>query len=188
MEIALNKEDFSNGIKIVEKITSQKTIQPILSNILIEAVSSDRVRFCAADSNMNLVINYKTPAQVEENGAITLSAKKLSEIVAKLSSTEITLKSQEDSNNIKIKSGKTEFDLIGLSADEYPRVLEDINIPETKTVVINKNEFSKAIKQVIFAVSLQDTQPVLTGVCFTIENNILELAATDGNRLARTQK
>ena len=83
MEIILNKEDFSNGIKITEKVTAQKAIQPILSNILIEAVSSDRIRFCATDSNMNLAINYKTSAMITGEGAITLSAKKISEIVSK---------------------------------------------------------------------------------------------------------
>lgn len=186
MEIVLNKEDFSNGIKIVEKITSQKAIQPILSNILIETVASDRIKFCATD--LNLAINYKTSAEVIGEGAITLSAKKISEIVSKLSSTEVTLKTSEETDNIKIKSGKTEFDMIGLSAVEFPKVLDDTDTPETKTIVLNKNEFSKAIKQVIFAVSQQETQAVLTGVCFNIENNILELAATDGNRLTRIQK
>ena len=186
MEIVLNKEDFSNGIKIVEKITSQKAIQPILSNILIETVTSDRIKFCATD--LNLAINYKTSAEVIGEGAITLSAKKISEIVSKLSSTEVTLKTSEETDNIKIKSGKTEFDMIGLSAVEFPKVLDDTDTPETKTIVLNKNEFSKAIKQVIFAVSQQETQAVLTGVCFNIENNILELAATDGNRLTRIQK
>ena len=186
MEIVLNKEDFSNGIKIVEKITSQKAIQPILSNILIETVTSDRIKFCATD--LNLAINYKTSAEVIKEGSITLSAKKISEIVSKLSSTEVTLKTSEETDNIKIKSGKTEFDMIGLSASEFPKVLDDTDTPETKTIILNKNEFSKAIKQVIFAVSQQETQAVLTGVCFNIENNILELAATDGNRLTRIQK
>ena len=85
VEIVLNKEDFSNGIKIVEKITAQKAIQPILSNILIETVTSDRIRFCATDLN-NLAINYKTSAMVTSQGSITISAKKISEIVSKLSS------------------------------------------------------------------------------------------------------
>lgn len=186
MEIVLNKEDFSNGIKIVEKVTSQKAIQPILSNILIETVSQDRIRFCATD--LNLAINYKTQAEVIKEGSITLSAKKISEIVSKLSSSEVSLKTIEDGENIKIKSGKTEFDLIGLSAREFPKVLDGIQEEEFKTVILNKNEFAKAVKQVIFAVSLQETQAVLTGVCFNIENNTLELAATDGNRLTRVQK
>ncbi len=186
VEININKEDFSNGIKIVEKVTSQKAIQPILSNILIETVSSDRIRFCATD--LNLAINYKIQAEVIKEGSTTLSARKISEIVSKLSSSEINLKTIEDTDNIKIKSGKTEFDLIGLSALEFPKVLDDVETDEFKTIVLNKNEFAKAVKQVIFAVSIQETQAVLTGVCFNIENNILELAATDGNRLTRVQK
>ncbi len=186
MEITLNREDFSNAIKIVEKITSQKALQPILSNILIETVSSDRVKFCATD--LNLAINFKTSAQVISQGSITLSAKKLSELTSKLSSTEINLATVEETNNVKIKSGKTEFVLIGLPSVEFPKVLENVAEEEYKTIVINKNEFSKAIKQVIFAVSQQETQGVLTGVCFNIEKNILELATTDGNRLTRVQK
>ncbi len=186
MEIVLNKEDFSNGIKIVEKITAQKAIQPILSNILIETISNDRVKFCATD--LNLAINYKTSAEVVEGGAITLSAKKISEIVSKISSTNISLKVESDTDNIKIKGGKTVFDLIGLNASEFPNVIDTQDNEEYKTITVNKNEFSKSIKQVIFAVSTQETQAVLTGVCFTVENNILELAATDGNRLTRVQK
>ena len=186
MEITLNKEDFSAGIKIVEKVTAQKAIQPILSNILIEAISSDRIKFCATD--LNLAINYKTQAEVIGEGAITISAKKVSEIVSKLSSSQVSLKTIEDSDNIKIKSGKTEFDLIGLNPAEFPKISDDANQEEFKTIVLNKNEFSRSIKQVIFAVSMQETQAVLTGVCFNIEKNILEMASTDGNRLTRVKK
>lgn len=186
MEIVINKEDFQNGIKIVEKVTAQKAIQPILSNILIETVSNDRVIFQATD--LNLAINFKTNAEVSAEGAVTLSAKKISEIVSKLSSTQITLKSIEDSENIKIKAGKTEFDVIGLNPEEFPRVTDLEEDASTRTITLNKQEFSKAIKQVIFATSVQETQAVLTGVCFNIEGKILELAATDGNRLTRVQK
>jgi len=186
MEITLNKEDFSNGIKIVEKITAQKPIQPVLSNILIETVSSDRIKFVATD--LNLAINYKTKATVVSEGSITLSARKISEIVSKIASSDINIKTEEDENSIKIKSGKAEFDLVSISAKEFPKVLEENSEEEFKIVVLNKNEFSKAIKQVIFAVSQLETQGVLTGVCFNIEDKTLELAATDGNRLARVRK
>lgn len=186
MEIVINKEDFQNGIKIVEKVTAQKAIQPILSNILIKTVSSDRVQFVATD--LNLAIDFKTSAEVITEGSVTLSAKKISEIVSKLTSTQITLKSIEDSENIKIKSGKTEFDVIGLNPDEFPTVSDLEEDANTRTITLNKQEFSKAIKQVIFATSSQETQAVLTGVCFNIEGTTLELAATDGNRLTRVQK
>ena len=94
MEIVLNKEDFSNGIKIVEKITAQKAIQPILSNILIKTVSSDRILFCATD--LNLAINYKTSAQVVSEGSITLNARTMADIASRISSTEVSLKTEED--------------------------------------------------------------------------------------------
>ena len=186
MEIILNKEDFSNGIKIVEKISAQKTNQEILSNILIKTISSDRILFCATD--LKLAINYKTSAQVVSEGSVTLDAKRISDIASKISSTEVNIKTNEDDNSVRIKSGRADFDLISLNPEEFPKVLEDIKDEEFKTVVVNKNEFSKAIKQVIFAVSQQETQAVLTGVCFNIEKNTLELAATDGNRLTRIRK
>ncbi len=186
MEIILNKEDFQNGIKIVEKVTAQKAVQPILSNILIETISNDEVKFSATD--LNLAITFKTGAEVVSSGAIAISAKKISEIVSKLSSTQITLKKTEDSDNIKVKSGKTEFDLISLNSEEFPKNIEAQTDDNTKIIAINRQEFQKAIKQVIFAASFQETQAVLTGVCFNIEGNILELAATDGNRLTRVQK
>jgi len=185
VEITLNKEDFSNGIKIVEKITAQKAIQPILSNILIDTVSTDRVCFYATD--LTSAISYKIPATVEKEGKITLSARKISEIVSKISSAQIALKLDE-AQTIKIKSGKAEFDLIGLNADDFPNAFGQNQDENCTIFVLNKQEFSKAIKQVVFAVSTQETQPVLTGVCFNIEGNILELAATDGNRLTRVQK
>ena len=186
MEISINKEDFASGIRIVEKITAQKAIQPILSNILIETVSSDRIQFCATD--LNLAIKYKTKAQVNSSGAVTVSSKKISEIVSKLSSTDITLKSSDETSNIRVKSGKTEFHLISINPEEFPKSNPNTQADEFKTIVLNKNEFSKSLKQVLFAVSTQETQAVLTGVSFNVTGNVLELAATDGNRLTRIQK
>ena len=186
MEIILNREDFLNAIKVVEKITAQKSIQPILSNILIETVSGDRVEFSATD--LNLSINYKIPAKVVEEGKTTVNARKISEIVSRLSSTDVSLKTSQELNNVRIKSGKAEFDLLTINPEEFPVVLHVQEEENTQTITLDKNEFSRNIKQVIFAVSAQETQAVLCGVCFNIENNTLELAATDGNRLTRTRK
>ena len=186
LEITLSKEDFASGIKIVEKITAQKAIQAILSNILIEKVSSDRVKFCATD--LNFAINYKVPAEITGEGSVAVSAKKMSELVSRLSSTQVSIKTIDDTDNVKIKSGKAEFDIICLNPSEFPKVIDSSTEENFITIVLNKNEFSRCIKQVIFAVSIQETQPVLTGVCFNIEGNALEMASTDGNRLTRIQK
>lgn len=186
MEIILNKEDFLNGIRVVEKITSQKGPQPTLANILIETVSKDRIKFCATD--LQLAIELKTKADVIKEGGITLSAKKLGDIVNKLSDKPITLNVDKETNIATISSGKTKFELIGISSDGYPKLFDEVIKEDTKIFEINKNIFNKSIKQTIFSAAQQETASVLGGICVNIANNTLEVVATDGNRLTRVRK
>jgi len=187
MEIILEKEDFLNGIRVVEKITSQKGTQPVLANILIESVASDRVRFCATD--LQLAIEIKTKAEVKKQGGITLNSKKLAEIVNRLENKPVNLSVDFETNITKISCGKSKFELVGISATEYPKLFdEDGKQNETKTFEVSKNPFTKAIKQTVFAAAQQEAASVLGGVCINISDNILEVVATDGNRLTRTRK
>lgn len=188
MEIILNKEDLLNSIKVVEKVTAQKGSQPVLSNILIETISNDRVRFLATD--LSLSISHKTNAQVEREGKITLSAKRLSEITAKLENKPVKLSLNNDSGVVTISCGKTKFELIGINANEFPKVFEEDNTPQEdeKSFEINKNTLIKGVKQVVFSAALHESASVLSGVCFNIDSNTLEIVATDGNRLTRASK
>ncbi len=187
MEIIINKEDLLNGIKVVEKITAQKGSQPVLSNILIETVSNDRVRFCATD--LNLSISHKANAQVEKEGQITLSAKRLGEITSKLDNKPIKLSLNPDTNIMTISCGKAKFELIGISANEFPKVFDEETLEDDeKSFEINKNTLIKGVKQVVFSAALHESASVLSGVCFNIDSNTLEIVATDGNRLTRASK
>lgn len=188
MEIVLNKEEFLNGIKVVKNITSSKGVQPVLSNILIETISNDRVRFLATD--LNLSISFKLKAEVTSEGKITLSAKTLEEITNKLPDKPIVLKLNDETNVVTISCGKTKFELIGISAEEYPKVFDDAaqNSEDDKEFEINTGLLSKGIKQTAFSTAQNETGSVLSGVCFNINANILEMVATDGNRLTRSRK
>lgn len=187
MEIILNKEDFLNGIKVVKNITSSKGVQPVLSNILIETVSNDRVMFLATD--LNLAISFKLKAEVVSEGKITLSAKTLEEIVNKLPDKPIVLKLNDETNVVTISCGKSKFELIGIGAEEYPKVFDDKeNTEEDKEFEINTGLLNKGIKQTAFSTAQNETGSVLSGVCFNINENILEMVATDGNRLTRSRK
>lgn len=187
MEIILSKEDLLNGIKIVEKVTVQKGSQPVLSNILIETISNDRVRFCATD--LNLAISHKAKAQVEKEGKITLSAKRLGEIASKLDNKPITLSLNPENNIVTISCQKAKFELIGISANEFPQVFDqEMQEIEDKCFEINKNTLIKGVKQVVFSAALHESASVLSGVCFNIDQNTLEIVATDGNRLTRASK
>lgn len=188
MEIILNKEDFLNGIKVVKNITSNKGVQPVLSNILIETVSSDRVMFVGTD--LNLAISFKLKAEVLKEGKTTVSAKTLEEIVNKLPDKPIVLKLNEETNVVTISCGKSKFELIGISANEYPGVFEDKGQEEEeiKEFEIKTGLLNKGIKQTVISTAQNETGSVLSGVCFNINENILEMVATDGNRLTRSRK
>ena len=165
MEIVLNKEEFLNGIKVVKNITSSKGVQPVLSNILIETISNDRVRFLATD--LNLSISIKLKAEVVSEGRITLSAKTLEEITNKLPDKPIVLKLNEETNVVTISCGKTKFELIGISAEEYPKVFDDNQTAEgDKEFEINTGLLNKGIKQTAFSTAQNETGSVLSGVCF----------------------
>ena len=188
MEIILEKENFLNGIKIVEKITAQKAVQPVLSNILIETVSSDRVKFSATDLNQS--ISFKVAADVIKEGKITLNAKKLGEIILRLEEKPVVLSVDMETSQAKIACGRSNFELVAISANDFPNVFPDSETPDpdNKEFEINKNIFNKIIKQTIYSAAQNELASVLGGLCVTIEDNILEAAATDGNRLTRSRK
>ena len=186
MEILLEKEDFLNGIKMVEKITSQKSVQPVLSNVLIETSTSDRITFVATD--LSLTISNKVKAEVSKEGSITINAKKLGEIITKLEEKPIKLITEDETNKVSIECGRSKFELIGIGAENYPKVVQEEN-EESVKIEIDKNIFSKLIKQTIYTTGQNElSSSVLGGICITIKDNKIELAGTDGNRLTKTTK
>lgn len=100
MKFIIRKEDLFNGIKIVERATSQKAVQPVLYNILIETLDNNAIRLTATD--LVLTVITTVDAQIEQAGKITLPAKKLNEIVSKLGNELVTFEVEEGSTNVNI--------------------------------------------------------------------------------------
>lgn len=186
MEFLIKKEDLFNGIKIVERATAMKGLQPVLANILIETVDKSTIKLSATDLDLTVISTVQ--AQVKEEGKITLPAKKLSEIVSRLSDSLINFKLSEENNSVNLTSKNTKFDLIGISASEFPAITENIQIEEEKAIEIEIQPLAKAIKQAGFASAGYESNNLLSGVVFSISENTLEMASTDGNRLARVRE
>lgn len=186
MEFIIKKEDLFNGIRIVERATVMKGLQPVLANILIETIDKATLKFSATDLDLTVIANVQ--AQVVEEGKITLPAKKLGDIVSRLSDSLITFKLSEETNSVKINSKNTKFDIIGISASEFPHIAENIDISEENAIEIELKPFTKAIKQAGFAAAGYESNNLLSGVVCDISENILEMASTDGNRLARIRE
>jgi len=188
MEILIKKEELFNGIKIVERATAMKGLQPILANILIETIDKSNLRLTATDLDLTVVSTVQ--AQVKEEGKITLPAKILSDIVSRLSDNLITIKKEEEKNSVNITCKSAKFDIVGISASEFPEIaqLKEEEENEENAIEIEIKPLTKAIRQAGFAAAGYESNNLLSGVVCDIQENIIEMASTDGNRLARVRE
>ena len=183
MEFTIDKEALLTNLRIVEKTTAVRGIQPVLSNILIDAKSDNYITFSATDLDINIV--SKTVASVQTPGKITLPAKKLSEIVSKLSNKPVVFSLNSETNIVNIICGNSKFELIGISADEFPQIIKEEELLEKESVEIDLNPFIKCIKYTAFSAANYENRNIISGVYCSVNNENIEMAATDGNRLTR---
>lgn len=186
MKFVIKKEDLYNGIKIVERATSMKALQPVLLNILIETIDKSTIKLVATDLDFTVIANVD--AQVEEEGKITLPSKTLNEIVSKLGDKLITFEMNNDETSVHITCQNTKFDIIGISASEFPPEFTNVELNEENGFEISIRPFVKAVKQAGFAAASYETSNLLSGIVCDISGNVLEIASTDGNRLARVRE
>ena len=180
MNFSAKKNIINNALNVVTKASALRGIQPVLSNIFIETLENNELKLCATD--LDIYIEMKIPAEIKENGSITIPARKLSEIISKMSEETINFKLETEKNLMQIKCGSSKFDINCISASEFPPV----EYPEFDDYIeIEINTLLKAIRQTIFATATYDMNNVLSGVLFKINGNILEMVALDGNRLAK---
>ena len=181
MEIACQQSELNIAIQLVNKAVASRPTHPILSNILFTADEvTNKISLTGFDLNLGIQTSFD--AKVEKSGAITIPSKILSEIVSKLpNDSPVTLKVDEDSENILLKSDRGSFNLKGLASDDYPK----LPFVESGTSIdINPSVFLQALKLTMFSSSNDESKQLLTGVNFKFKNQSLESAATDGHRLA----
>ena len=179
MLFTIDKESLLNKLKIVEKITAQRgNVQPVLANVLFEA-KNNVLNLSATD--LEISVKSKTTVAVKKEGSITLPAKKLLEIAAKLPDKPVEFSLNEDTNIVSISCGSSKFEIIGISAQEFPKI--DDNMSNAVEIDVEVQPFLKAIKNTVYAAANYENRNVISGVFCKIDENGLEMAATDGNRL-----
>jgi DNA polymerase-3 subunit beta len=152
-----------------------------LSNILIESLNGETLKFSATD--LDFAVETTVPARVLISGRITLSAKKLAEIISKLpNGQEILFEIDEAVQTARIQCGTSVFDMRTLPADEFPQIKQ---IDTQEFLEVDGKALVRAINQTAFAAASYDANNVLGGVYFQLSEQGLEMAATDGSRLAR---
>ncbi|TPE68262.1 DNA polymerase III subunit beta [Halalkalibacterium halodurans] len=185
MHFVIDRDIFVQNVNHVSKAVSSRTTIPILTGIKVVA-DHEGVTLTGSDSDISIETfipleeGDRQNVEVKQEGSIVLQAKVFAEIVKKLPEQEIEIHVQ-DSFVTTIRSGSSVFNLNGLDPDEYPRlpVLEEDHVFRLPQKILKD-----IIRQTVFAVSAQETRPVLTGVNFEIEDGILTCTATDSHRLA----
>ena len=184
MQFFINRDTFLSGLMKVQGIIEKKHTIPILANVLIEAKNNE-ITITATDLEVGLKSKY--PAKILNEGKITVSAKKMFEIIKELPDKEIEFSSK---NNfwVEIKCHKSIFNLVGLSPDEFPK----FPYVESSDNNILKTTLSEMIEKTLFSVSNDETKFNLTGIYIksNIVDNINKLifVSTDGHRLSLIQR
>ena len=184
MQFTINRDTFLEGLTKVQGIVEKRHTIPILANVLIEAKNNE-ITITATDLEVGLKSKYE--AKIIDEGKITVSAKKMYEIIKELPDKEINFNSK---NNfwVEIKCHKSLFNLVGLSPDEFPKFPE-VELGENS---IDKNKLNEMIEKTLFSVSSDETKFNLTGIFIKSDKvddiNKLIFVSTDGHRLSMIQR
>ncbi len=179
MKVSCLQENLSRGLGIISRSVSSRSTLPILSNVLI-ATEGDGLKLSA--NNLEIGITCWIGAKVEQEGAITIPARLLTEFVNSLPAERIDMILDDDTQSLNIRCAHFEANLKGISAQEFPQVpgLDAVD----EFIHIDPLVLKQAINQVTFAAAVEESRPVLTGVRAQFETERLVLSGTDGFRLS----
>jgi DNA polymerase-3 subunit beta len=179
MKFSIAKDEILGELQLLQGIVEKRNTMPILANILI-AAENDQVELTGTDLEVGLRTHFA--ADVEENGAITLSGKKIFEIVKSLSGAHAVRFQQSENHMMEIISGASQFKVLCLPKEDYPQVPE----PKfEKNIILPLEKFKDMIDRVYCAIT-QEQRYYLNGALMILKDGTIELVSTDGHRLAYT--
>jgi len=178
MKIEVLQENLVKAVTSAARFASARAQLPILSNIMLSVKGA---KVFISSTNLEISISTQVGAKVTEDGEICIPSRVISELVGNLPKETIRLESEKE--QLKISASGLSSNLLGMNSVDFPKVPNSIN--KENSVVLPKEDLSKALSQVVFAASTDETRPVLTGVLFIWGKGELTLVATDGFRLSQ---
>ena len=182
MKIIVEQSTLLKALAHTQSIVERRQTIPILANVLLEA-TNDTVHLKATDNELE--ISEKIPAKVEEEGAVTVPAHKLYDIVRRLpDGAELSLSFSEETNQVNLISGRSKFSLASINPEGFPSMARE----ETPfSFDLSGDQLLSLINQTSFAASLEETRYNLNGIYLHEKEGMLVAVATDGHRLACTK-
>ena len=177
MKIICTKSNLVKGVNIVSKAVPSKTTMPILECILIDA-TTDIIKFTAND--MELGIETVVEGDIVQKGVVAIDAKIFSEIVRKLPDNEVVIEC--DSNlQTTITCEKAKFNISSKSGDDFSYLPY---VEKTDMITLSQFTLKEIIRQTIFSIADNDSNKLMTGELFQIQDNVLKVVSLDGHRIS----
>lgn len=181
MKFTISKESFQQAIQQVQHVVSTRTTLAILSNVLLRA-KDGTLELTTTD--LDVGVTCTVAAEVIEEGATTLPARRLATIVRELPAEDIEI-SVDEKNTASIRSGPSFFKVLGLTSEEFPALPR---FDEAREFKIDQAVLRDCLRKTSYAISTDETRYVLNGILFSFKNNALTMVATDGRRLAMVEQ
>jgi DNA polymerase III subunit beta len=180
MKLICSRDRLMEAIAIVQKSVASRSTLPILEGILVEA--ADGVKLTGYD--LETGIECQVDADVPESGSIVINSRMFGDIIRKLPDDIVTIETSANLS-IQIECGSTHFSIKGIRADDYPKIPV---VEDAQHLSVKQNLLRDMIRQTLFAVSNDESRPILNGCYFYCDGHHLELVAIDGFRLALRRK
>ena len=182
MKFTIEKNILLENLNNVTKAISTKNVIPVLNGIKFE-LNEEGLYLTASDTDLTIksFIQREKIKKIEQNGSVVIQSKYINEIIRKLPDDNINIE-VIDGLKVMITSKNSQFSLNCLKVEDYPQIKLEY---QKDPINIKGNTFKTIIKQTVFAISTQESRPLLTGINFKILGNIMEVTATDSYRLAK---
>ncbi len=176
MKLQVTRKNLNRALGSVARVANTRSTLPILSNVLIKTINN---RLSLSATNLDIAITHFIGAKVEDEGSITVPARLMQDFISSLPEGVINLDLKD--NKLHITTDQYNSTVNGIVADDFPIMP---SISGGKKWSVKSGVFKKALQQVAFAASNDETRPVLTGVLLQTSDGKLAMAATDSYRLA----
>jgi len=178
MKVTVTQQNLAHGLSIVSRAVSPRSTLPVLANVLI-ATDEGRLRLSA--TNIELGITSWIPAQIQEEGSITVPARTFSDLITTFQPEAVVLSLDIRTQTLNVVCNSSVHDIKGIDAQDFPPV----PVPDlSEGSDLNLVDFKEMIQQVAFAASADEARPVLQGVKLEGSENQITMAATDGFRIS----
>ena len=178
MKLSVMQENLARGLSVVSRAVSNRSTLPVLANVLLKTEDAG-LKLTA--TNLEIGITYWVPGKIETDGATTVPAKLLTDLVNSLPAGDRVDLELQAGDTLHLRCGRFETHVKGIDADEFPAIGAAGERPTTR---IAQNALRRALAETVFAAASDEARPILTGVLARFEGDQVTLAAADNYRIA----